>query len=85
LQILLQPEQAIYGYTSAEIQTRYALCILADADNNSSATPCVFTIQHLSDHQRYSRNQELFRSGSAQALICNGWQPSAWDIITHEQ
>ncbi len=33
----------------------------------------------------YSRIQERFRTGGAQALICNGWQPSAWDIIAHEE
>jgi hypothetical protein len=28
--------------------------------------------------------QEPFRTAGAQALVCNGWQASAWDIITHE-
>jgi len=54
LQILLLLEQATYGCTSAEIQARYALYILAATGGSSSATACVFTMQHLSDHQRYS-------------------------------
>ncbi len=46
--------QGIYGCTSAEIQARYAFCTLADTGDSSSATACVFfTLQHLSDHQRY--------------------------------
>jgi len=31
------------------------------------------------------RDQERFRTGGAQALVCNDWQPSAWDLITHEE
>ena len=30
-------------------------------------------------------HQERFRAGGAQALVCNGWQSSVWDLITHEE
>jgi len=52
LRILLQPQQALYGYASAETQTRYALCSLADANASSSATPYGFTILQLTDRHR---------------------------------
>ncbi len=30
-------------------------------------------------------DQEHCRRGGAQALVCNDWQPSAWDLITHAE
>ena len=58
LESLLLLEQATYGYTSTEIQARYAHCTLADTDDSSSAMACVFTVQHLSVLQRYSLSSE---------------------------
>ena len=54
LQILLLLVPAAYNFSSAEIQGRSALCILADARHSGSATGYVFTMQHLTDQQRYS-------------------------------
>ena len=54
LQILLLLVPATYSCSSAEIQGRSALCILADARHSGSATGCVFTMQHLTDQQCYS-------------------------------
>ena len=30
-------------------------------------------------------DQERFRNSGAQALVCNDWQPNAWNLIAHEE
>ncbi len=52
--------QATCGCTIAAIQARYVLCIRAHT-GDSSATACVYTVQHLSDHQCYSFQNSLCR------------------------
>ena len=59
LQILLLLEQATYRCISAESQARYAVYILADTGDSSSAAACMFMMQHQSDHQRYNLSHQL--------------------------